>query len=252
MEMDTEFEELQAMRPRQIERKTQVQEDAKMTDTTEGQDVVMKDIETVIINLSDDDEFDHPREYDDDSEDSDTPPKVKEMKPVIAPSGVVVKVEKGWWAEDEERRRKRIVRHQEMEEKERERKQKEKELAEANAKLIQLELENKAQIRAFSTQLEEMKRLISFQASQAWASSSQAPPPPPPVPESSTPEMHVHHLLSDLPHPLVGDKEQAMSSAQDDIIASTSAPHVPSVASPDQTMFEVLPQLRDVSALTDV
>ena len=252
METDTEFEELQAMRARQIERETQVQEDAEMMDATEGQDVVMKDIETVIINLSDDNEFDHCWEFDDNSEDSDSPPKVKEMKPVIAPSGVVVKVEKGWWAEDEERRKKRIARHLEREEKERERKQKEKELVEANAKLIRLELENKTQISAFSSQLEEMKRLISLQASQAWASSSKALPPPPPVLESSTPKIHVHHQLLDLPHSRVGDKEQATSSAQDDVIASTPAPYVPSVASIDQAMFEVLPQLRDVCASTDL
>ena len=204
-----------------------MEEDAKMTEATEGQDVVMKDIETVIINLSDDDEFDHCRESDDDSKDSDGPSKVKEMKPVIAPSCVVVKVEKGWWAEDEERRKKRITHHLEREEKEQERKQKEKELAEANAKLIQLELENKAQISTFSSQLEEMKRLINFQASQAWASSSTALPPPPHVPQSSMPAMHVHHLVTDLPHPRVEDMEQATSSAQDDIIASTPAPHVP-------------------------
>ena len=72
-----------------------MEEDAEMTEAMEGQDVIMKDIEVVIINLSDDDEFDHRRELDDDSEDSDGPSKVKEMKPVIAPSGVVVKVEKG-------------------------------------------------------------------------------------------------------------------------------------------------------------
>ena len=102
---------MQAKRPKQKDRETPVEEDAKMTDVMGEQSVIMKDIETMIINLSIDDKLDHPQEFDDDSEDLDAPPKVKEMKPVIAPSGVVVKVEKGWWAEDEERRRKRIVRH---------------------------------------------------------------------------------------------------------------------------------------------
>ena len=243
IETDMEFEDVQAMREGQMHRETEVEEDAEMTEAMEGEDVVMKDIETMFINLSDDDEFDHRRESDDDSEDLDSLPKVIEMKPVIAPSGVVVKVEKGWWAEDEERRKKRIARHLEREEKEPERKQKEMELAEANAKLIQLELENKAQISAFSSQLEEMKRFISFQASQAWASSSTTQLPPPLVSQSSTPTMHVLHVVADLPHPRVGDMENATSSAEVDVIDSTPAPHVPSVPSPDQGMLEVLPQL---------
>ena len=226
-----------------MHRETEVEEDVKMTEAMEGEDVVMKDIETVFINLSDDDEFDHRRESDDDSKDLDGPPKVIEMKPVIAPSGVVVKVEKGWWAEDEERRKKRIAHHLEREEKEQKRKQKEMELAEANAKLIQLELENKAQISAFSSQLEEMKRLISFQVSQAWASSFTTQPPPPPVSQSNTPAMHVLHVVADLPHPRVGDMENATSSAEVNVITSTPAPHVSSVPSPDQGMLEVLPQL---------
>ena len=37
-----------------------------------------------------------------------------------------------------------------------------------------------------------------------------------------------------------------------DVIASTPAPHVPSVPSPDQAILEVLPHLRDVSASTDL
>ena len=240
IETDTEFEDVQAMREGQMHRETEVEEDAEMTEAMEGEDVVMKDIETVFINLSDDDEFDHHQESDDDSEDLDGPSKVIEMKPVIAPSGVIVKVEKGWWAEDEERRKKRIACHLE-EEKEQERKQKEMELAEANAKFIQLELENKAQISAFSSQLEEMKRLTSFQASQAWASLSTAQPPPPPVSQSSMPAMHVLHVVADLPHPRVRDMENATSSAEVNVIASTPAPHVSSVPSSDQSMLEVLP-----------
>ena len=234
METNIEFERQQARRPRRKERETLVQEDAKMTDVMGRQDVIMKDKEKVIINLSDDDKLDHPRECDDDLEDLDAPLKVKEMKPVIARSGVVVKVEKDWWAEDEEKRRKRIACHQEREEKEQERKQKDKELAEANAKLILLELESKGQINAFSSQLEEMKKLINLQASQAWASSSQAPPPPPHVPHFSTREIQqVQHLVSELPYPRVEDKDQATSSANEDVIVSTPTSQVSRAAFPD-------------------
>ena len=152
--------------------------------------------------------MDHLRSSDDDSEDSNAPPRVREMKPVIAPFGIVVKVEKDWWALEEKKRMKRIARHEEKERKERERQQKDKELAEAKAKLIHLELESQKRMNDFNSQLQEMRMLIASQASQGWAASSQTPPPPPPVPFFKTPaEEHVQVLVSQLCHPLVEGKD---------------------------------------------
>jgi hypothetical protein len=63
----------------------------------------------ILIIVSDDEPIDHPHSSDDD-EDADGPPKIQEMKPVVAPNGVIVKVEKDWWAMDKEKRDKRIAR----------------------------------------------------------------------------------------------------------------------------------------------
>ena len=79
------------------------------------------------------------------------PPRVREMKPVIALFSVVGKVEKDWWVLEEEKRMKRIARHEEKERKERERQQKDKELAEAKAKLIRLELESQKRMNDFNS-----------------------------------------------------------------------------------------------------
>ena len=143
METETEFELQRERRRKRKEIQTPVAEDVEMADPVGAQDVIINEEEKEIIDLGDDDdEVDHPQSSDDDSEDSDAPPRVMEMKPVIAPSGVVVKVEKDWWVLEEEKRMKRIARHKEKERKERERQQKDKELAEAKAKLIRLELES--------------------------------------------------------------------------------------------------------------
>ena len=121
METDTEFELQRERRQKRKETQTSVAEDVEMADLVEGQDVVVNEEDKEIINFGNDDELDHPRSSDDDSEDLDVPSRVREMKPVIAPSGVVVKVEKDWWALDEEKRMKRMACHEEKERKERER-----------------------------------------------------------------------------------------------------------------------------------
>ena len=95
MEMETKFELQRERRRKRKETQTSVVEDVEMADPVGAQDVVVNEEEKEIIDLGDnDDELDHPRSSDDDSEDSDAPPRVREMKLVIAPSGVVVKVEK--------------------------------------------------------------------------------------------------------------------------------------------------------------
>jgi len=49
-----------------------------------------------VINISDNEEIDHCHKSNDDKEDDDGVSIVVEMKPVIAPLGGVVKVEKDW------------------------------------------------------------------------------------------------------------------------------------------------------------
>jgi len=56
------------------------------------------------ILLSDDEDIDH-QHFSDDDDDADGVPKTIELKPVIAPSSMVVKVEKDWWKKDQEARR---------------------------------------------------------------------------------------------------------------------------------------------------
>ena len=62
-----------------------------------------------LIVISDDEDIDHPHSFDDDEEDHDGVPKVKEMKHLLLPSGSVIKVEKDYWKLEEEKRLKRIA-----------------------------------------------------------------------------------------------------------------------------------------------
>lgn len=68
-----------------------------MTGETHTSRVV--ETETMIM-LSDDDDINHLHSSDDD-DDADCIPTQVELKPVIAPSGVVVKVEKDRWKKDQ-------------------------------------------------------------------------------------------------------------------------------------------------------
>ena len=98
--------------------------------------------------------------------------------------------------------------------------------------------------------------LITSQASQGWATSSQAPPPPPPpppVPFFKTPaKEHVQVLVSQLCHPRVEGKDQTTSLPHGDVIVSTPASQLQRVASPDQNIVEVLPQPQDEAATSAV
>ena len=66
-------------------------------------------MEEGFVLLSDDEDIDRPHSLDDDEEDDEGIPKVKEMKPIHLLSGAIVKVEKDYWSKDEERRQKRIA-----------------------------------------------------------------------------------------------------------------------------------------------
>jgi len=87
---------------------------------------------TNLIVLTDNEPHDHSHESNEDKKDEDNIPKIVEMKPVIASSKAVVKVEKDWWVRDQEKRDKRIAR-------EKARQVKYKELLDANKKIIELE-----------------------------------------------------------------------------------------------------------------
>lgn len=72
----------------------------------------------LVIELSDDDEFDKPHSSDDDDEDENNPTQT-EMKVLELPGGKRMKVEKDYWKKHEEKRQRRIARAKEKEEKER-------------------------------------------------------------------------------------------------------------------------------------
>ena len=75
----------------------------------------LQTMEEGLILLSDDEDIDRLHSSDDDKEDDNDIPKVNEMKPIRLPSGAIVKVEKDYWAKDEERCQKRIARRKEKE-----------------------------------------------------------------------------------------------------------------------------------------
>jgi hypothetical protein len=85
------------------------------------------------------------------------------VKPVMAPDGRVVKVEKDWWKMDKEKRERRIARKAEKEAKERE-------IAEANAKLLRVTEESQKQLHLLSSQVEMLMKAMSSQTGQPIAS----------------------------------------------------------------------------------
>lgn len=213
--------------------------------------VIDKDGKPIFIDLgSDDDEADHPRDSDDDDDDHDGPPKVKEMKPLVLPSGGIVKVERGYWKEEEDKRNQRIARMAKRE-------AKDKELTEANAKLLQVQLESQAQISTLSSQFEELRGMLKFQLSQqsTFAPSQLSMPPPVPVirPPSS---QEVQHLPPGLWHPRVEDEGHVTSLVEEDVVVCTALSQMaPSSSSELGTPVRNAPQpgdARDYRRLDDI
>ena len=110
-------------------------------------------VEEGLVLLSDDEDIDRLHSSDDDEEDNDGIPKVKEMKPINLPSGVVIKVEKDYWAKDEERQQKRIAPRKEKEAIERELKEAIANTAETEKKMRRLQEESQAEIRRVQEEL---------------------------------------------------------------------------------------------------
>ena len=98
----------------------------------------LQTMEEGLVLLSDDEDIDRPHSSDDDDEDDEGIPKVKEMKPIRLSSGAIVKVEKDFWAKEEERRQKRITRKKEKEAIERELKEAVANTAETEKKMRML------------------------------------------------------------------------------------------------------------------
>ena len=119
-------------------------------------------VEECLVLLSEDEDIDRPHSSDDDKEDDEGIPKVKEMKPIRLPSSAVVKVEKDYWAKDEERWQKRIARRKEKEAIKRELKEAVANTAETEKKMQMLQEELQAEIRR--VQEESQKQFRSLQA----------------------------------------------------------------------------------------
>ena len=119
-------------------------------------------VEEGFVLLSDDEDIDRPHSSNDDDEDNEGIPKVKEMKPIRLSSGAVVKVEKDFSAKKEERRQKRIARKKEKEAIKRELKEAVANTAETEKKMRMLQEESQAEIRKVQEESQ-----AQFQALQA-------------------------------------------------------------------------------------
>ena len=139
-------------------------EDAAAFDALLSDDVVLESSQPVeevvfpstqeegLIVISDDEDIDHPHSSNDDEDDYDGVPKVKEMKPLVLPSRSVIKVEKDYWKLEEEKRLKRIARRAEREAKSKELQDAVANTVETKAKMLRLQEELKAEIRKVQEQ----------------------------------------------------------------------------------------------------
>lgn len=258
-ETDTEFENQRAERRRKVVQEARGQDiddvvfpdviasddNCEPEEAHNSPDVVtlpMAAGSTTPIMLSDDEEIDHPHSSDNDDE-ADGPPTQVELKPVIAPSGVVVKVEKDWWRIDKEARERRIARKKDREEKERL-------LAEAlasnnaaNEKIIELREDSDAKFSELKSQFALLLSAMQSQASQSQSCPLQFPSAPssqPPLPSSSAPiRQEMEQDVPGLPYPRVEDKDVAVSLAREDYEACTPASQSPRIPSPHDGAFAI-------------
>ena len=151
-ETDTEFERAceQEMEAMDLETHGGMGEDAAAFDAFLSDDVVLESSHPAkevvfpstqdegLIVISDDEDIDHSHSPDDDEEDHDGVPKVKEMKPLVLPSGSVIKVKKDYWKLEEEKHLKRIARRAEREAKDKELQDVVANTAKTKAKMLRL------------------------------------------------------------------------------------------------------------------
>ena len=134
-----------------------------------------------LIVINDDEDINHPHSSDDNEEDHDGIPKVKEMKPLVLPSGSVIKVEKDYWKLEKEKRLKRIARRAEREAKDKELQDVVANTVETKAKMLRLQEESKAEIRKVHEQSQaQFIQLQSQVALLVQAMNSQSTPSQPP------------------------------------------------------------------------
>ena len=168
-------------------------EDAAVFDTLVSNNVVLESShlaeeavfpstkEKGLIVISDDEDIDYPHSFDDDEEDHDGVPKVKEMKPLVLPSRSVIKVEKDYWKDEEEKRLKRIARRAEREAKDKKLQGVVANTARTKAKMFRLQEELKAEIRMVQEQSQaQFIQLQSQMALLMQAMKSQSTPSQPP------------------------------------------------------------------------
>ena len=189
-----------------------------------------------LIVISDDEDIDHPHSSDDDEEDHDGVPKVKEMKPLVLPSGSVIKVEKDYWKLEEEKHLKRIARRAEREAKDKELQDAVANTAETKAKMLRLQEELKVEIRMVQEQsLAQFSQLQSQMALLMQAMKSHSTPLQPPQLSATIPVVdQLGDFVLGLLHPRVEDKAPAESVGADDIVSSTPACQLLSPASPSE------------------
>jgi hypothetical protein len=224
-----------------------------------------KSAEEGLLVLSDDDDVDHPHSSDDDSEDDEGIPKVKEMKPLVLPTGAVVKIEKDFWQKDEEKRQRRIVRRKEKEELKKELKEAVESRTKTKAEMKRMQEESQAEIRKvedrshaqyleLQTQMKQLLQQMNSQTQGLALNSSQLPSPQVPLLSSNPPQVEeAQKPVADLSYPRLEDREDhVVSLAHDDVVACTPASQLPGVPSLRPEVFKVnTSEAMDVSGPMD-
>ena len=158
------------------------------------------------------------------------------MKPLVLPSGSVIKVEKDYWKLEEEKCLKRIARRVEREAKDKELQDAVANTAETKAKMLRLQEESKAEIRMVQEQSQaQFSQLQSQMALLMQAMKSQSTPSQPPQSSAMVPVVdQLGNFVLGLLHPRVKDKAPAESVVADDIVSSMLACQLLSPASPPE------------------
>ena len=189
-----------------------------------------------LIVISDDEDIDHLHSSDDDEEDHNGVPKVKEMKPLVLPSGSVINVEKDYWKLEEEKRLKRIAQRAEREAKDKELQDAVANTSKTKVKMLRLQEESKAEIRMVQEQSQaQFSQLQSQMALLMQAMKSQSTPSQPPQSSAMVPVLdQLGNFVLGLLHPRAEDKAPGESVAADDIVSSTPACQLLNPASPPE------------------
>lgn len=130
-----------------------------------------------VVLLSDEDEFDHPHSSDEDDEEP-TDPFAAEFKVLTTASGSRVKVEKDYWRKEEEKRAKRIKRHQEKLEKDRLLAESQEQNRLANERIAQMQAESDIKMSILQAQMKMLYNQAGLSLPSEAAVLSELQPPP--------------------------------------------------------------------------